>query len=73
MKTKGHNSKKSPQKGSAGGTELRDSFFYCGAEGAMRTGSQDPGEWWPKVIFGLILAITYTSQLKVIQGTLELL
>ena len=32
-----------------------------------------PVEWWPKVIFGLILAITYTSQIKVILGNLELL
>ena len=32
-----------------------------------------PAEWWPKVIFGIILAITYTSQIKVILGNLELL
>ena len=38
-----------------------------------------PLDWWrialapSKVIFGLILAITYTSQIKVILGSLELL
>ena len=31
-----------------------------------------PAEWWPKVILGLILAITSTSQNKVILGKLEL-
>ena len=25
-----------------------------------------PAAWWPKVIFGVILVITYTSQIKVI-------
>ena len=32
-----------------------------------------PAVWWPKVILGLILPITYTSQVKVILGNLELL
>ena len=30
-------------------------------------------EWWPKVIFSVTLAITYTSQIKVTLGSLELL
>ena len=34
MNIKGQNSRKSPQKRSAGGVELRDSFVYCGAFGA---------------------------------------
>ena len=70
MKMKRQNSKKSPQKRSAGGAELRDSFICCGGFGAR---DRLPAEWWPKVIFGLILAITYTSQIKLILANLELL
>ena len=73
MKIKSQNSKKSPQKRSAGGAELRDSLIFCGALAPKAPEDRLPAEWWPKVIFGIILAITYTSQIKVILGNLELL
>ena len=48
-------------------------LFTAAPQAPKAPGDRLPAEWWPKVIFGLVLAITYTSQIKVILGNLKLL
>ena len=76
------NAAKSPQKSrrKSGAPEARSFVtpLFTAAPSApqapkARRENRGPAEWWPKVIFGIILAITYTSQIKVILGNLELL
>ena len=72
MNIKGQNSKKSRRK--SGAPEARSfvtPLFSAAPKAPKAPGDLLPAEWWPKVIFGLILAITVRMGLWVFLGLVK--